>query len=430
MQMIAEPPKPPGRILMLLENEAYPVDLRVAREATSLARNGYEVTVICKANAQQPWYEIVGGVRVYRYPAIFRDGGVLSYLWEYGYSVSAALILSVWILIRHGFDVIHAHSPPDLYLPAFAPYKLLGKRFIFDHHDLSPDMYMAMKQGGGSQLIRRALQVFEWVSCRLANHIIATNESYKRSDSTRCGASPDDITVVRNCPIPEVLRPHRPDERLAELETSLLVYVGLIGFQDGVDRLLYALASLRDDFERSDFRCVVVGTGAALPSLKELAGELNLDDVIEFAGFCTGSDLYGKMAAADICVAPEPSNSYNDQSTVIKLMEYMAFGKPIVAFDLPEHRVTASETALYAEANDTQDFARLIAKLMDDSELRQQLGSEARRRVETELCWEAQERNLLAVYSAIGFPTSTEYRAEVVGEQAEEPTTAIGSSIA
>jgi len=390
-----------NRVLMLLEKGSYPQHCRVRREARTLAAAGYQVSVICPSVRGQPWREMLDSVRVYRFPAPLAAKGFLGYLWEYGYSMAATFILSLLVFLREGFDVVHAHNLPDTFVFIAAFYKLLSKRFVYDHHDLGPEMYYARFGGSGNRLVHHMLALLEKLSCQLADHVIATNQSYKTIEMQRGGVPEERITVVRNAPDLNYLRPTEPDPHLRQKGKTIIVYVGVMGFQDGVDYLLRALRHLVYDLGRTDFSCVLVGAGDALPSLKQLTEQLSLADHVLFIGWVEYTEVARYLSAADICVAPEPSNSYNDRCTIEKVMEYMALGKPIVAFDLPEHRVTAQDAAVYARPNDELDFARLIIALMDDPERRQKMGQVGRERIETGLAWSYQEKCLLEAYEAL-----------------------------
>jgi glycosyltransferase involved in cell wall biosynthesis len=389
------------RVLMLLENNPYPQDSRVRREAQTLATAGYRVAVICPAAPGQPRRETLDGVRVYRFPAPPSASGFWGYLKEYSYSMAAAFCLSLRVLVRDGFDVIHAHNPPDTFVFIAAFYKLFGKRFVYDHHDLAPEMYYARFPGRGSRLVYRLLVWCEALSCRLANHVITTNQSYKAVEMQRGRVPEQRITIVRNGPNPNGLPPVSPTLNLRPTEKTIIGYVGVIGFQDGLDYLLRALQCLHRDLGRSDFLCVLVGDGSALPGLHSLTKQLGLTEYVQFTGWVEPEDVARHLAAADICVVPDPSNPYNDRSTMIKIMEYMTLGKPVVAFDLPEHRFTAQAAALYVRPNDELEFARALAQLMDDPVRRHTMGMFGRRRIETELAWRYSAPHLLEVYQRV-----------------------------
>jgi glycosyltransferase involved in cell wall biosynthesis len=406
-----------NRILMLLENQTYPRDFRVRREATALTAAGYRVSVICPAGPGQPSRETLNGVRLYRYWQPPAGNGFLGYLWEYGYAMSATFLLSLLAFFREGFDVVHAHNPPDTFVFIAAFYKLLGKRFVFDHHDLSPEMYQARFPGGGSLFVHDTLVLLEKLTCGLADRIIATNESYKKIEMERDHVPETRITVVRNGIELHNLRLVEPDPTLHPKGKTIIGYIGVMGFQDGVDYLLRALGHLVRDLGRTDFFCILVGDGDAFPNLKSLTGQLDISEYVLFTGMVNHSEVARYLGAADLCVAPEPSAPYNDRSTAVKLMEYMALAKPIVAFDLTEHRFTAQGAAAYVKPNDELEFARAIAELMDDPGRRETMGLLGRRRVETELAWQYSIPKLLEAYRAVlPVPTGAQQPSSYAGE--------------
>jgi len=390
-----------NRVLMLLENQAYPQDVRVRREANALTTAGYTVSVICPAAPGQPSREVIRGVRLFRYPKPSGANGFLGYLREYAYSTGASFALSLIVFFREGFDVIHAHNPPDTFVFVAAFYKMFGKRFVFDHHDLSAEMYQARMPDGGNRMVYHALVLLEKLTCFFADHVIATNESYKRMEMERAGVPEEHITVVRNGIELDRGLPTEPERSLVEKGKIIIGYVGVMGFQDGVDYLLRALHHLIHDLGRTDFYCVLVGTGDMWPKLLELARDLNLDQYVWFTGFVPNAKMQNCMCAADICVAPEPSNPFTDRSTMVKIIHYMSLSKPIVAFDLPEHRVTAGDAAVYVKPNDELAFAKALAELMDDPLRRQALSELGRRRFETDLAWEYSVAKLLEAYQKI-----------------------------
>ena len=362
---------------------------------------GYRIAVICPADPGRQWCEAIDGVQVYRYPAPAATDSFLGYVWEYGYTLTATFLISLFVYVRRGFDIIHAHNPPDLFVCIAAFYKLLGKQFVYDHHDLAPEMYAVRFQGKGNRFVTQVLGWFERLSCRLADHVIATNQSYKMLDMQRNQVPEQRITVVRNGPDLERFRSGEPDPQLRHGKPFVLGYAGTIGFQDGVDYLVWAVGHLVSDLHRTDFVCLVVGDGDAWSHVQQLAKELRLTKYLHFVGRVDPSQVGRYLYAMDICIAPEPSDAYNDRCTVIKIAEYMACGKPIVAFDLPEHRVTAQDAAVYAQPNDALDFARHIATLLDDPQQREEMGRKGKHRAETELAWPHQEQYLFQAYQAL-----------------------------
>lgn len=392
---------PGKRVLMLLENAPYDADVRVPQEAQALTAAGYHVSVIAPPGQQHRWRRSAAGVQVYEYPRPPSGEGLLAYLLEYGYSMLAAFVLSFVVWAREGFDVIHAHNPPDTFVLIALFYKLFGKRFIFDHHDLSPEMYAARTPGGGSPYVYRVLLWLERLSTRVADHVIATNQSYRQVEMERDGVPPERITIVRNAPDANRLRPASPDPELRARARHLIAYVGLLGFQDGVDYMIRAVDHLVRDLNRTDFLCIITGQGAAAPELQALSKRLGLADYIWFTGYIPNRDLARVLSTVDICVDPAPSNPFTDRSTMTKVMQYMAFGKPIVVFDLPEHRVTAQGAARYVRPNDEFEFARALVELMDDPARREAMGRIGQQRLEAELDWRYSAPHLLEAYRKV-----------------------------
>jgi glycosyltransferase involved in cell wall biosynthesis len=387
-----------NRILMLLENQTYPRDFRVRREASALTAAGYRVSVICPAGPDQPFRETLNGVHLYRYQQPPEAHGFLGYIWEYGFAMAATFVLSLLVFCGEGFDAVHAHNPPDTFVFIAAFYKLFGKRFVFDHHDLSPEMYEARFPGGGSRFVHSTLIFLEKLTCRLADRVIATNESYKKIEMERDRVPESRITVVRNGIELQDISPVEPERSLRPTGKTIIGYIGVMGHQDGVDYLLRALGHLLRDLKRTDFSCVLVGGGDAFPYLKSLAEQLGISEQILFTGMVHHSEIQSFLGVADLCVAPEPSLPYNDRSTAVKLMEYMSLAKPIVAFDLTEHRFTAQGAAAYVKPNDELEFARTIAELMDDPARRKKMGQLGYHRMKTELAWQYSIPKLLQVY--------------------------------
>lgn len=405
------------RVLMLVENH-YPQDTRVRNEATLLASAGCDVSVICLRKPGQSAFEIVNGVRAYRLPRIelfkktpqqnptllqriaLKLRSLAGYLVEYVYFTSASFAVSAYLFFRRGFDVIHAHNPPDTLFLVALPFKLFGKKFIFDHHDLCPELYLS-RYGAARGITTRVLTFLEWCSLKLANITIATNESYKAVQIQRAGKKAENIYVVRNGPNQRRMKVAAPSPRLKALNKTVLCYIGGLNPQDGVDYLLRALHKVVNDLKRDDFHCVIMDMGDSLEDLRSLARELKLEHLVELPGFVSDEELQANLSAADICLDPDPSSPLNDVSTWIKIMEYMACAKPIVTFDLKETRYSAAGAALYVEPNNELEFARAIVRLMDDPKLREQMGRFGRERVEQQLQWSVVGQNLLKAYGSL-----------------------------
>jgi len=402
---------------MFVEN-AYPNDTRVKNEADALTDAGYGVSVIALRKPGQARAETVRGVRVYRLPRLelfqkvpienptfiqkmgLKAKSLIGYFVEYFYFSSACFLMSAYVGVRRGFDVIHAHNPPDTLWLAALPWRLIGRKFVFDHHDLCPELYRS-RYGASHDFTARVLQWIEWCNLKLASVLIATNESYKQIQMQRGGRRAEHIFVVRNGPNEKRMQVAEPSPRLRAMNKSILVYIGSLNPQDGVDYLLRSLRHLVCDLGREDFYCVVMGTGDSLQDLKDLSKSLEIERFVELTGWISDEDLQANLAAADICMDPDPSSPLNDVSTWIKVMEYMACGKPIVTFDLKETRYSACDAAVYVPCNDELAFARATAELMDDPVRREQMGQFGRSRVERELQWSVVSRNLIAAYASL-----------------------------
>ncbi|MEU9244346.1 glycosyltransferase family 4 protein [Streptomyces sp. NPDC048385] len=386
------------RALIMVENLSVPFDRRVWQECTTLRDAGWTVHVICPQGTKrdtEPEAEI-DGVRIHRYPLRAATGGPAGYLKEYG----AALWHTARLARRVGpVDVVHACNPPDLlFLPALW-LKRRGARFVFDQHDLVPELYLS-RFGRGADLLYRAVCALERRTYRAADIVLATNESYRDVAVRRGGRRPEDVFVVRSAPAIDRFQPVPPEPELKRGKPHLLCYLGVMGPQDGVDYALRALAKLRDDVGRTDWHAVFVGSGDAFDAMVELAGRLGLSDQVQFTGRIPDADLVRYLSTADVCLSPDPRNPLNDVSTMNKVLEYMAMGRPIVSFDLKEARVSAGEAAVYAPANDEAEFAGLIALLLDDPDQRARMGKIGQERVSGPLSWRNSQASLLAAYAA------------------------------
>ncbi len=392
---------------MLVENNAYPGDTRVRREALALTQAGFSVTVIAPREGEQQRRDIVNGVKVYRYPEPTERDSFWGFVWEFFYSTIATFIVSFTVWRKEGFDAIHAHNPPDTLFAIGLFYKLFGKKFVFDHHDLGPELYMARSGGDGNKVVYKALRLLEKWTFRTSDLVIATNESYKKIAIDRGKVNPSKIEIVRNGPPLSFLDYVQPYPELVNLPKTILGYAGAISVQDGLDYFIKSLNYLKTELKRDDFLAVIMGDGDDLPRVKALTVEFGLEDHVQFTGWLEKDKLSRYMASIDIGVDPDPSNPFNDRCTMIKMTEYMAFSKPIVAFDLPEHRYTSKEAAIYVPDNDPAKFAQTIQLLMDDSNQREQMGKLGRARVEKEIAWEYSIPKLVRAYeSLLGFKSS------------------------
>ncbi|MGP3769474.1 glycosyltransferase family 4 protein [Streptomyces sp. SDT5-1] len=390
--------RPERRALILVENLSVPFDRRVWQECTTLRDAGWTVHVICPQGTKRDTEAeaVVDGVRIHRYPLTAATGGPAGYLREYGTALWHTYRLARKVGPVH---VVHACNPPDLlFLPALR-LKRLGARFVFDQHDLVPELYLS-RFDRGEDLLYRGVRALERMTYRAADIVLATNESYRDVAVRRGGKHPDDVFVVRSAPQIERFQPVPAEPELKRGKPHLLCYLGVMGPQDGVDYALRALARLRDDLGRSDWHAVFVGSGDAFDAMVELSERLGLSDQVEFTGRIPDADLVRYLSTADVCLSPDPRNPLNDVSTMNKVLEYMAMGRPLVSFDLREARVSAGEAAVYARANDEGEFASLVAELLDDPERRARMGKLGQERIGGPLSWRNSQASLLAAYAA------------------------------
>jgi len=388
-----------NRVLMIVENGPFVRDPRVRKEAMTLQSAGYKVSIICPApSPKAPWHEHIDGIAVYMFRPTTAGLRIWEYFLEYAYATLAICILSVVVLMREGFDVIHVANPPDTLVLIAAPYKLIGKRIIYDQHDLCPELFEA-KFARIKWLVPLLLALERW-SYRLADHVIVTNESYGNQALTRGRISDSKITIVRNGPDLNAIRSASCDSELRNKSENIIAYTGTIGFQDGLDYLCRVLHYLRYQLARNDFCCVIIGDGDALSHVKALVQELHLVDNVCFTGWIDDCSRYLRyLNTADICVSPDPPTTYSNQSTFIKIMDYMSAGKPIVAFDLAETRYSAQDSCLYPVAEDEQQFALCLAELMNKPDMRRTLGAIGQKRIREQLAWQYSVPHLLNAYS-------------------------------
>ncbi|MCS6949505.1 MAG: glycosyltransferase family 4 protein [bacterium] len=387
------------RILIIVENLPVPFDRRVWMEATSLVQAGFGVSVISPRRPGDPSQAVIDGVSVYRYKMYPPTRGFFSFLWEFTYCWVMTFWLSLVVWRREGFDVIHACNPPDTYWLLGRFYKLFGKKYVFDHHDLNPELYES--RFGKRGWIHRVLLWLERQQFRTADRVIATNESYRQVAIQRGGVPPERVVVVRSGP--DLKRFHRvaPNESLRRGKRYLAVYLGVMGPQDGVDYLIRAVEHVVRTFGRQDIQFILVGDGDVRPDLEALAHQKGLDEWIHFTGRIPDEQLQEVLSTADIALAPDPKNPLNDVSTMNKVVEYMAMGLPIVSFDLKETRYSAGEAAVYATPNDECEFAQRIIELLDDPESRQRMGEYGTQRVREHLAWEHSRKVLVQLYTEL-----------------------------
>ena len=386
------------RILFIVENLPSPFDRRVWQEATTLHQNGYQVSIICPTGkGYEEKYECLDGIHIYRHPLPPEAEGALGYALEYSVALYWEFYLSFKVLFSHGFDAIHACNPPDLIFLVGGFFKFFfHKKFLFDHHDINPELYEA--KFGRRDFFYRLMLLCERLTFKTADRSIATNESYKQIAIERGGMHPDKVTVVRSGPKLDRLKIIEPVLALKKGRKHLVGYVGVMGKQEGIDYLLRALQYIVEHKNRTDVHFGLVGGGTELTSLQAYAKALGVEDYVTFTGRVSDQQMLEMLNTADVCVNPDVANEMNDKSTMNKIMEYMALAKPIVQFDLSEGRFSAQEASLYACRNDTKDLAEKILLLLDDQVKRKAMGDFGRNRIITELEWKYEEPKLLEAY--------------------------------
>jgi glycosyltransferase involved in cell wall biosynthesis len=387
-----------SRVLIIVQNLPVPFDRRVWLECQALVANGYEVAVVCPKGKGDPAYQLVDSVELYKYKPYAPGGSKLSFIMEYGYSFAATAWLALKARRSGRFAVIQACNPPDIFWPIARVLRVTDRtRFVFDHHDLCPELYES-RFPDGPKLPYKALRALERMTHRTADHVISTNGSYQSIAVNRSGKSPTDVTVVRTGPDPQRLQRGPACPELRRGRRYLAAYIGVMGPQDGVDIVVRAAAVVVHELHRDDIAFTLIGSGDCFDDLVALRDQLGLAGHVEFTGRVPDEFVARIMSTADLGLSPDPKNPLNDVSTMNKTMEYMAFELPVVAFDLHETRVSAEDAAVYAKPNDVRNYAAAIVELMDDEPRRSLLGKLGRARVEQELAWGHQERAYLDVY--------------------------------
>ena len=384
-------------VCIIVENLPVPLDRRVWQEACTLRDAGYRVSVICpKAFAFRKSRETLEGIEIYRH-WLWEAAGPLGYLIEYALALTAQFLLSLCVYVQTRFRVLQACNPPDTIFLIGLFFKRLGVRFIFDHHDLNPELYEAKfrRRDLGYKLVCWA----ERMTFRTANVSIATNESYREVALDRGSMRRERTFVVRSCPDLSKVQIRPPQPRLKEGRRHLVVYLGVMGHQDGLDLLLESIAKIVQLGKCEDTLFVLIGSGPELPRLKMLTKQKGLEAAVRFTGRVPDEDVAAYFSTAAIGVAPDRDTPMNDKSTMNKILEYMAFGLPVVLYDLTEGRRSAGDAALYAKRDDPEDFARQILRLLESESLRAELSARARKRIEESLNWENEKRELLQAYA-------------------------------
>lgn len=390
-------------ILIIVQNLPVPLDRRVWLECQALLTRGYRVSVICPKGPGDPSFEHLDGVDIYKYAPAPEAEGLFGYAWEFAYSWVRTAVLSVQVRRRGRFDVMQACNPPDTFWLLALVWRLAGVAFVYDHHDLNPELFQSRfgePRGVLKKLEYRALLWLERQSFRTAAHVISTNESYKAKAVERGDRSPDDVTVVRSGPDTQQMRPIYP-ENPRRIDTINLVYVGIMGPQDGVDQLIHVVDELVHRRGRRNLTATLLGFGDCLEALKAETVARQLHDHITFTGRVDRAEMAEYLSRGDIGVCPDLKTPLNDVSTMNKTMEYMAYALPTVAFDLAETRISGADTVLYAPSGDISSFADHIERLIDDGDLRRRMGRAARERVATLLDWRPQAEAYVGVYDSL-----------------------------
>ena len=386
-----------NRVLIIVENLPVPFDTRVWKEACALKDAGYEVSVLSpRGKGYSRWHELLEGVHIYRHPMPKEGNSAFGYLREYVSALFWEFVFAWWIFFARGFDVIQGCNPPDTIFLIALPFKALGVKFIFDQHDVCPELYLSKYER--EDLFYKIQIWLEKLTYMCANAVISTNESYKQIAIERGGFDPQDVFIVRNGPDLSKFNPVEADPALKYGKPFLVGYVGTMSIQEGLDILLEVAAELKRR-GRSDVHFTCVGGGPGLAGLRQMVEEMNLQGSVNFTGRIPDKDLIEILSTADVCVNPDKPCVMNDISTMIKIAEYMALEKPIVQFDLKEGRVTADGASLYADNQGlVGDFADKIVWLLDRPEERKRMGRMGRERVETFLAWKYSVPKLIAAY--------------------------------
>jgi glycosyltransferase involved in cell wall biosynthesis len=389
------------RVLIIIQNLWVPFDRRVWLECQALVAAGYDVTVVCPKGPNDPSYQVIDGVTVHKYKAYAPGGSKAGFVWEYAYSFLMTLRLVFRARKAGKFRVLQACNPPDIFWPiAMLLRRLDGTRFVFDHHDLCPELFQS-RFGGTTSLPYKGLRFLERMTHRKADHVISTNDSYRRIAITRSGKANHDVTVVRTGPDPDKLLRGAADESLRRGHRHLVTYIGVMGPQDGVDIVVRAADHIVNTLGRTDVAFTLMGGGDSFDDVVALRDQLGLGEYVEFTGRVPDETVRAVMSTADLGLSPDPKNPLNDVSTMNKTMEYMAFELPVVAFDLVETKVSAEDAAVYVEPNDVDQYGEAIVDLLDDEVRRRRMGKLGRERVENVLAWKHQQKAYLEVYDQL-----------------------------
>jgi glycosyltransferase involved in cell wall biosynthesis len=398
---LPDAPGQSGRILIIVQNLPVPFDRRVWLECQTLTRAGYRVAVVCPKGPGDPSFAVVNDVELYKYRPYASGGSKASFVAEYLYSFMVTLWLTIKAARKGRFAAIQSCNPPDIFWPIGILFRRLhGSRFVFDHHDLCPETYQ-VRFPRGPKGILSALRFLEKRTVRAADHVISTNESFRGIVIERDRVRPENVTVVRTGPDPDKLTAVQAQPALRRDRARLVAYIGVMGPQDGVDNVLQVADRVVHRMGRRDIAFTLIGSGDCFDQLVALRDELGLEEYVEFTGRVPDKVVAEILSTADVGISPDPKNPLNDVSTMNKTMEYMAFGLPVVAFDLCETRVSAADAAVYARGNDVDELAELLVALIDDEDRCCKMSEAGRARVEQELAWHHQATRYLRVYDEL-----------------------------
>lgn len=391
-----------SRVLMLIENLSFPMDRRMRQEATALRRAGFDVTVICPRgdNQDRGSFEMYEGIRVYRYPLYWQASSGPAYALEYSWAMVCTFVLAMWIWARHGFDYVHAANPPDLFAVLFTPFRLCGKKFVYDQHDLCPETYES--KFNRQDWVYRLLLRLERYSYHVASLVLSTNQSFCDVARARGHVPPERIVIVRSGPDLNQFQPTAPAMQLKRGFPYMVAYLGVMSLQDGVDRVISAAHYLQQLRGRTDVLFALIGKGDQWENLRQQARDLGLNGTVEFTGRIPDTELLQYLSTADVCIAPDPPVPLNHMSTMNKILEYMACGKPIVSFDLVESRRSAGAAAIYVDRDDPRLLAEEIDALLNNPIRRRELGEYGRKRLTGELDWSHSAKTLVDAYARLG----------------------------
>ncbi len=406
-------------VLIIVQNLSVPTDRRVWMECRALVTAGFVVSVICPREADEPRTRLLDGVWIYTYQPPAATSGFASYVAEFAYCWLRTALLSLRVLRRQGFDVIQTCNPPDTYWLLGLLYKPLGKRFVYDQHDLCPEVYEA--RFGRRGPLHRALLLLERATYVVADHVISTNRSYREIALGRGRRRPEDVSVVMSSPDPDLMHPGDPDPTLRAGRRHLCCYLGIMGPQDGVDRLLRAIDHYVHELGRDDCHFALLGFGDSLPGLRALAAELGLLPWVTFTGRVGPDEIRRHLSTAAVGVAPDPMCEFNHRSTMNKTLEYMAHAVPVLAFALHETQRVVGDAGVFVGEDDDAAFARALAALLDDEEARAAMGRRGRARIEGALSWRHQAETYVDVFRALTAPAPAAERKSIVTTRCTSP---------